>query len=613
MYRVLLGCVGAIALLAGGATASRASESAAELATLQSKVEQSLKDEGLVGAVWVTLAPSAGEIVGAAGLKDASIGAPMEPQHLVQVGSIAKTLLAIGVLRLVTEGRLSLDEPVSRILPGLRFDNPWARTDPITLRHLLDHTSGLDDAKLWQVFSTKAQPDTPLVAAFPANEKLLTVRARPGSRFSYSNTGYGLLGMVIESVTGERYESYLSLHVLRPLQMTDSTFSFVSQTGPDAEPRLSMGHFEHSAPHAAVPTYLRPASQFTTSASDMAQLMRFLLGDGRISNEVFIDPGLFASMGAPHMTEAAVAGLQVGYGLGLARRDRGGVVGLCHGGSMVGFRAMMCVYREQQKGFSIALNADNEAADYERFNQLLIDSLDMRSSAPAPAASAPDLRGWEGFYVPSPNRFASFVWLDTVFGFVRLKADSAGLRLTSLQSPEKQLTPQGGLLFRASDRVVPSHVLLKAADGARVLSDGQRSYERIPLIKLAGLWISICLGALAVLYILLSMFARIMRRRSWASHPMFIPFLATLALLLPIPLFFGQSFVQVGDVTAASVTLAMVTVALPLAMLVGLFQLARAGLKGPRSALNLCATIAALQAIAALAVYGLMPLRLWAL
>lgn len=235
--------------------------------TLHADMERALDEEGLTGAVWATVTPDGSFAVGAAGFKNARTGERMTPDSRVHVGSVAKTLLAAGVLRLITEGRLALDTPVPQLLPAVEFQNRWAASDPIRVRHLLAHTAGLDNARVWQLFSLKPETATPLRDAFAGEPSLLRVRTRPGSRYSYSNMGYTLLGMVIESVTGERYERYLDTHLLRPLSMHDSTFEFVSQSGIHADTRLAMGHFEEGATQAAVPMYLRPAGQFTTTAA----------------------------------------------------------------------------------------------------------------------------------------------------------------------------------------------------------------------------------------------------------------------------------------------------------------------------------------------------------
>src|SRR5690606_23087757 len=110
-----------------------------------------------------------------------------------------------------------------------------------------------------------------------------------------------------------------------------------------------------------------------------------LMGNGRIDGHAFIDPALLAALGEPAGTEAALAGLSIGHGLALARRDRHGVVGWCHPGTTIGFRARLCVYPDQGKAFFVAINTDSETADYDRLDALLIRALDVDPSVPIPA------------------------------------------------------------------------------------------------------------------------------------------------------------------------------------------------------------------------------------
>ena len=581
-------------------------------ADLHTQMGPSLKAEGLTGAVWSLVHADGTITTDAAGLKNASTGELLSADHQVHVGSVTKTLIAAGILRLVSEGRLSLDTPVAEVLKDLPFDNPWQSSHPIIVRHLLDHTSGLDDARLWQIFSLESNPDTPLREAFLCDPTVLRVRVRPGTRLSYSNMGYGLLGMMIEATTGERYESYLDNHLLAPLGMRDSTFGFVSQTGAHAAARLAMGHFENRVTHPAVPVYLRTPTQFTTTANDMALFSRFLMSDGRIQGEPFIDESLLRAMGRPYRTEAASAGLQAGYGLGLSRRDRYGVIGRCHVGNIVGYRANLCVFPEQQKAFFVAMNADSETADYERFDSLLVQALDLvPTEASSAATHSSHFDEWSGIYIPAPNRFASFEWLDTLFNFVRVRWDGTHLNLKPLQSANRRLIHERDLLFRATDRTTTSHVLLIAADGKQVLSSGLQSFERVSLWKIVPLWVSFLIGMVGLLYIFVSGAARLIARRPSVSHPMLLPFLGVAALLVPIPLFFGQSFLQLGDVTAASVTLAVVTAFLPVAMVIGLSIQVRRRPSGAVEVVDLLATAAVLQLTIVLVAWNLVPLRLW--
>lgn len=584
---------------------------AAEPAKLHATMADELRAQSLQGAVWSTVDGHT-IAVDAAGIRDARSRAPMQPGDRVHVGSVAKTLLATGVLRLVTQGRLSLDTPVAPMLPQIAFDNPWASTDPIRIRHLLDHTAGLDDARLSQVFSLHARADAPLADAF-AGRGPLRVRSRPGARHSYSNTGYTLLGMVVETVTGARYEHYLDRELLQPLQMLDSTFAFTTQAGPHADARLAMGHFEDGVRQAAVPSYVRPAGQFTTTAEDMGRLARFLMGDGRIGDAPFVDVALLRAMGEPTGTEAAAIGLRVGNGLGLFTRDRHGAVGKCHGGSTVGYRAMFCLFPQQRRAFFVSINADLEGANYGRIDRNLIDALQLpqpveRSRTPATA----DIADWEGIYVPAPNRFATFEWMDTTLNFVRVRREGDALRFTPFQSDDLVLRPAGGALLRAPERTIASHALIATHDGERVISTGTQSYRRTSLSGLVLLWASLVFGLLGASWLLLSGVFALLMRRGTPNRTILIPFAGMVALLLPLPFFLGQSFLQLGDLTMASGLLAIVTALLPVTMLAGLFLNLRHRPWPLRTRIDVAAMLAVLQWTVVLAVWGLLPLRLWA-
>jgi len=577
-------------------------------------IEAVLAEEGLVGATWALVTP-AGTTIGAAGLNDAARRPPMSPDDRVQVGSVAKALVATGVLQLVTLGRVDLDEPVARYLPQLPIENPWEPKSPLRVRHLLDHTGGLDDARMWQVFSLRADRDAPLRDGLTRPGGTVRVRHPPGERFSYSNTGYLLLGMLIESVTGTRYETWLDAELLAPLGMSRSTFVFVTQAGPEADPSLAMGHFDPQTTSAAVPIHVRPASQFTTTAADMARFMCFLMGDGVVDGRKLVDGDLLRSMSVPTTTEAARAGLAAGYALGLARRDRHGVVGRCHLGNIGTFRSAICLYPEEQRAFFVAFNADPEDGKFDRVDALLVEALGV-ASPPLHPLEPPSVKpaGWEGFYRVRPNRFEQFAYLDELMGITRVRWDGDALHLEPLAGTSRVLAPVGGTLFRAPDRREATHVLLQTAEGVPVVSDGLRTLERVSAVSIWGLWVSAAVGVAALAYLLVVGAVRsvkALRRRAWRDEPLRWPTLCLVLLLLAPALYLTQSFLAIGDPTPANVAMAALSGALPVALLAAGVRRVRAGLRTLGARLDLAAIAGLLQWCAVLAAWGLVPLMMW--
>src|SRR5471030_731964 len=103
--------------------------------SLAGDITAGLQEEGLSGAVWTELQPDGKTVTDAAALKNAATAAPMQADSKVQVGSVAKVVLALGVLHLVSEGKLTLDTPLYQVLPQLALKNPWQASDPVRIRH----------------------------------------------------------------------------------------------------------------------------------------------------------------------------------------------------------------------------------------------------------------------------------------------------------------------------------------------------------------------------------------------------------------------------------------------------------------------------------------------
>jgi len=136
-----------------------------------------------------------------------------------RAASVSKALTAIAVMRLAEEGRVDLDGDVNRYLKTFKI--PATFQQPITLRQLLEHRSGLDDRFIGDGFRIGEQPPMRLLMQQVLPERVYA----PSNVEFYSNYGYGLIGAVLEDVTGERFEDYMSANVLRPLKMNGSTFA----------------------------------------------------------------------------------------------------------------------------------------------------------------------------------------------------------------------------------------------------------------------------------------------------------------------------------------------------------------------------------------------------
>lgn len=188
-------------------------------------VEAFIKKRGIPGLSLAVVRD--GKLVKAAGygLANLELNVPAKPETVYEIGSISKHFTAEAILLLAEEGKLSLDDPLSKYLN----DAPEAWKG-ITLRHILAHTSGLKDWEAANALSYRREY-TPeefikLMAPFPLD-------FAPGEKWAYSNTGYPLLGMVIERVSGKKFEAFMAECIFKPLGMNATRFNHPSHIVPD--------------------------------------------------------------------------------------------------------------------------------------------------------------------------------------------------------------------------------------------------------------------------------------------------------------------------------------------------------------------------------------------
>ena len=576
--------------------------------TLDGKLKKAVTNENLTGAVWSTISD---DIIttGAIGLKNADTKEILENDDRVLIGSVTKTLIATAILRLASQGKLDIDSPVHKILPKILFDNPWRENNPVTIRDLLNHTSGIEDARFWQVFSTESTSTTPLEYIFSKNPSVLKVRTIPGTRFSYSNMGYSFLGLIIEKITQEPYENYLDKNLLVPLGMNSSTFQFTTQKGENVDQHLAMGHFDNGTTQENIPMFLRPAGQFTTTAKDMVLLAKFLMSDGVINEKSFIDKELLNQMGNPISTESYKNGLTSGYQFGLSYRDRYGVVGKFHRGNTIGYRATFYLFPEQKKGFFISYNTDSETANYENFNSIFINYLGINKPQKLKVKNnlPSNIKDFYGYYKMNPVRFEMFAYLDLLFNSIKVEQENNKLILQSIQNETYSLLPVGSNLFRKEDRVKPSHVLYKN-ETTPMISDGLVTYEKVSLFYLGLMWLSLILGLVGIIIILFRGFYLLFQKQLFNhNQTITLPFLSIIGLLIPFPFLLNQSFLNLGDFTFANILLAIATGFSPLAMIFGIRKI----WKNKTLTIDTIGTLFILQWILVLIYWGIFPFRLW--
>ncbi|MEQ1586176.1 MAG: serine hydrolase domain-containing protein [Cyclobacteriaceae bacterium] len=165
-----------------------------------------------------------------------SAGKPVDRNTIFQVSSLSKWISAVGIMKLVEEGKLDLDAPVSNYLQRWQLP-PSEFNEEVTVRRLLSHTAGLTDGLGYSGFETGAQVQSieqSLTKASDADKGIsgeVRVGIKPGSEFNYSGGGYTLLQLLVEEVSGQSFSSYMKETIFAPLNMVHSSYSWEDLSG----------------------------------------------------------------------------------------------------------------------------------------------------------------------------------------------------------------------------------------------------------------------------------------------------------------------------------------------------------------------------------------------
>lgn len=294
----------------------------------------------------------------ALGYRDVARSDTMRPDAIFQIYSMTKPITSAAALVLLEEGKLGLEDPVSRYLPAfakmqvLEGDaaqvRPAAR--PITIKHLLTHTAGfaageklsgpavdrLNEARLYEL---------PSLAAYATGLAALPLANDPGTRFSYDGVNTEVLARVIEVVAGVPFDRFVRERVLAPLRMLDTGFSvppdqrarIVEMTSTDESGHLVTATAGASPPGAMLRRYPSGAGGLYSTAGDYARFCQMLLNAGELDGVRILGRKTVELMMANHLTQLSppVNEFNDGEGFGLggyvmldpARRGQLGSVG----------------------------------------------------------------------------------------------------------------------------------------------------------------------------------------------------------------------------------------------------------------------------------------------
>ncbi|HEX8705528.1 MAG TPA: serine hydrolase domain-containing protein [Myxococcaceae bacterium] len=362
---------------AARAGATRAQVSATSLARLDAYLQGIYPADAPGGVVLVT---RDGKTIfrKAYGLAHLERGSRLTPDAVFRIASITKTMTAAAILQFVEKGQLSLEDEVTKHFP----DYP-TRGQRITLRHLLSHTSGLPDYADLDLRGARNRPPQQLLAL----TQDLPLGFMPGTDYAYSNTGYVLLGLLIEKLSGLSYGEYMERQLFKPLGMRHTVYASRGLPGLVPGYRKKEGQYENVGELDATLPYA--AGALLSTVDDLAR-WNAALDAGKVLSE--------RSLREAFTRTPLRGGRTASYGLGWGLLDEGPYAIQHHAGDFEGYTGI--VYRVPARRLAVIVLSNNIDSERHFFlapkvAQLVLDE----DWAPGAVALSPEaLAAYTGAY-----------------------------------------------------------------------------------------------------------------------------------------------------------------------------------------------------------------------
>jgi CubicO group peptidase (beta-lactamase class C family) len=320
-------------LFAAAASAVAAERPTAELdAAIDATIADDMARHGVLGVALAVMRDGQPVRVRGYGLANVELDVPVTPDTVFQTGSVGKQFTAMAVMMLVEEGKLRLDDPIVSFFPGAP-----ATWQGITVRHLLTHTSGIKD---WE---EKADID---YRRDYTEDELVKVAMTlppdfaPGTQWSYSNTGYVLLGVLVHKLSGQFYGDFLAERVFAPLGM--SSTRIISES--DIVKHRAAGYTRESG-RLQNQAWVSPTLNTTADGSIYTTVADLAKWDAALWARRLLSPASYEAMWSPvALRDGSTHPYGFGWSFDLQRRDP--VIG--HTGSWQGFKTAIARYPERK-------------------------------------------------------------------------------------------------------------------------------------------------------------------------------------------------------------------------------------------------------------------------
>ena len=344
-------------LASSTAFASPSQATVPDFAKIDAYVEGQMKDIHLPGVALGIIQDNKIVYLKGYGVADPS-GRAVTAQTPFSLASLAKPVTALAIMQLVEAGKVELDAPVQRYLPYFRLTDEQAAA-ALTVRHLLNHTSGISRATGDEKFPSQASFDwTPEQRVRELSDNAVTHPV--GTTFEYSNVNYAILALIVETVSGQSFESYVQEYIFNPLEMSQATYYQPGSIPPDSAAGYQHWFGFPVANDVPLPRSSNGHGGLIASAEDMTHFLIAQLNEGRYGNVTVLSPAGITEMHTPAALEGNTKSF---YAMGWEVETVDGLPIITHNGDYGGFHADMTLTSDGW-GIVMMTNANSLWAAY---------------------------------------------------------------------------------------------------------------------------------------------------------------------------------------------------------------------------------------------------------
>ena len=387
-------------------------------------------EEREVPSIGVALVDENGPVwIDAIGKSNLAKDIDVDTDSMFRIGSTSKMFVALSVLKLVEEGRLSLDDKVSDLAPEIEFENQWESTDPVRIVHLLEHTTGWDDIHLPEYGHNDPTPAT-LKEGLDFHPHSRVSRWVPGSRYSYCNSGPPVAAYIVGKISGQDFEDYVEENFFAAMGMETMTYRLSADVEAKGVTSYDNGNTPQSYWHISV----RPSGSINASTSDMLRMVSLFVNRGAVDGEKLVAESSLERMERVGSTPAAAAGQELGYGLNNYSSVHENWVYRSHNGGVNGGLTELAYLPEHKIGYVFMINSGDGIAFGEISD--LIRGYQTRDLLQPEIATGDNItdehRALSGLYHPVNSRQQASYFLDRIFGAQKIWFEDGKLMRKSL-------------------------------------------------------------------------------------------------------------------------------------------------------------------------------------